>query len=136
MYQDIILIIPAAIFIGTTKPHHKLTKKMPPGKLMGWAVFSSVFWQLVLIFIFQMVLLEILYRRLWYSPINPLGDHLVDNHVNSSLIKHCAFYFMTMVIVFSKGAPWRRPIYCNWWLTGCIIIVTAVNIWLCFEPAP
>lgn len=42
---------------------------------------------------------------------------------------------MSLVIVFSKGAPWRRPLLCNWWLTGCIIVVTAVNIWLCFHPS-
>ena len=80
-------------------------------------------------------MLEILYRWQWYSPINPDGDHLVDNHVNSTLIKHSAFYFMSLVIVFSKGAPWWWPIFCNWWLTGCIIVVTAVNIWLCFKPS-
>ena len=41
---------------------------------------------------------------------------------------------MSMVIVFSKGAPWRRPLYCNFGLSLCILIVTGVNIWLCFNP--
>ena len=101
---------------------------------MGWAVFSSVFVQVILIFLFQIILLEILYWRIWYSPINPLGDNLVNNHTNSTLIKHVGFYFMTYVIVFSKGSPWRRPLWCNWGLSACIIIVTAVNIWLLFNP--
>jgi len=41
---------------------------------------------------------------------------------------------MTSVIVFSKGAPWRQPLWCNWGLSICIVAVTAVNIWLLFKP--
>lgn len=60
--------------IGLTGPFHKLTPKMPPGKLISPAVISSTLVATLTIILANIIMLAILKSQNFYTPYNPSND--------------------------------------------------------------
>lgn len=60
IWEDFFLILPTMFLIGSTKPFHKLTSKLPPGKLLSPAVLASTFTATANIYIANILILYIL----------------------------------------------------------------------------
>ncbi len=72
----------------------------------------------------------------WYKPpYNDGGETIQDqnwvSYEYSVLWKVANFQFVTSVLIFNTGPPFRAPIYYNIPFTLCLIAVTALNlVWI------
>lgn len=109
----------ASLLVGRSYPHHKLSPKRPPDSLIGLIQFSSILLQLAIVAVFQFSLVFYLHTQSWYvahnvtTSVDDADDDDYVCHDNYALYILQLFQYVTLVIIFSKGAPYRRPFYKN-----------------------
>lgn len=139
LYQDVAIISVYIFMFGRSHPHDTLSPIRPPTSLIGISQFSSIILQLSLVAIFQFGTLNYLHSFPWYKSHNITGDFHEDDseykcHDNYAMFFIQIFQYITLVIVFSKGIPYRRPFYKNRWLTLAIVITTIVTTFILVTP--
>lgn len=140
LYQDIAIISVYIFLFGRTFPYDKLSPIRPPTSLIGISQFSSILLQLALVAVFQFATVWMLHSQPWYVAKNGTENEAeTDNddyvcHDNYALFIIQVFQYVTLVIIFSKGAPYRRPFYKNRFLTAAIVLTTAITLALVLSP--
>lgn len=89
----------------------------PPTSLVGLSQFSSIVLQLGLVAITQFGAVVYLHSQDWFVEHNITAEE-TDNedyvcHDNYALFIVQIFQYVTLVIIFSKGAPYRKAFYTN-----------------------
>jgi cation-transporting ATPase 13A2 len=102
IWEDFFLILPTMFLIGMTKPFHKLTSKLPPGKLISPAVISSTFVATATIILSNIIILVILQTQNFYTPYNPDNDDYSSyNQESTTIFAFSNFQYISTAIVFS-----------------------------------
>ncbi|RWS30592.1 cation-transporting ATPase 13A3-like protein, partial [Leptotrombidium deliense] len=112
LYEDLFLISLFFVLFGKTGAHEQLAKHPPPSSLIGITPLSSILLQFLLIATFQVSALLLLWTQSWYKPHNPLSNHL-QCHDNYAVFSISVFQYITLAVVFSKGAPYRQSLISN-----------------------
>ena len=55
----------------------------------------------------------ILWKQSWYKPADPKSQDDFVCHDNYAIYSVSVFQYITLAVVFSKGAPYRKAIYTN-----------------------
>lgn len=69
--------------------------------------------QIILIIGFQLAAMFVLWQYSFYQKNEPKGEDDHASHDNYAVFAMSVFQYITLVFVFSKGAPYRKPIYTN-----------------------
>lgn len=100
--------------VGRTESYKELSSKPPPSSLIGIAPLLSLFMQVFLVVFFQVFSLLILWKQSWYKMHGTENDdQKTACHDNYALFSISAFQLISLAFVFSKGKPYRNPIYSN-----------------------
>lgn len=114
LYIDLFLIIPLSLTMSRTGAYNKLTKTMPTGHLISFTILMSVFGQIIVQSIFQIAIYFLLRRKDWFEPLEPEGDKNILCYENTTLFLLSTAQYIIVVIVFSVGKPFRKPMYTNY----------------------
>lgn len=128
MYEDLFIIATLVSLFGRTDPYPRLDSKAPSSSLLSVAQLSSVSIQLALVVFFQVLSLIILWQNPWYEPHPPNYDHELGGHDNYAVFAMSSLQCISLVVVFSKGKPYRKSILSNRWLTGAVIFLTLLTV--------
>ena len=120
------------LLVGLTGPYPYIVKRRPLGTLAGIHVFSSIIIQTVLMIIGQLGMYYYLksepwyvgiYNHIHYSILLPIYRYIpfvpnptdtnISCHENTVIFTSSIFQYIILVMAFSKGAPYRKPIYTN-----------------------
>lgn len=113
LYEDLFIITLFVALFSRTEPHTSLDKKPPSSSLLSFTQISSVAIQLVLVVFFQILSCVLLWQQDWYKAHEPDYDKELVDHDNYAVFAVSIFQYITLAIVFSKGKPYRKPIYTN-----------------------
>lgn len=126
LFIDIFIIIPFTILMGYTGANDKLSKKIPTGALISIPVLCSVMGQVFIMVLFQVAVFLILRAQSWYHQLEPYGDRSTECQENTVTYFFALFQYIYVVITFSIGKPFRKPMYTNYFL--CIDLVLVLTM--------
>ncbi|CAB3400144.1 unnamed protein product [Caenorhabditis bovis] len=127
LYIDFILITVVAMFLGNTGPANKLSLIPPPSRLATLCSVCSVIGQLLINFGAQLIAVFITISQPWYTKYIEDEDHL-NSYEGTALFAVSSFMYLAFAFVYSKGAPYRRPVFTNYALCGVTLIIGAVTL--------
>ncbi|KAJ8982591.1 hypothetical protein NQ317_005063, partial [Molorchus minor] len=137
LFIDICLILNFASFFGITKAYEVLDKVPPMTSLMGFVPISSMVFFMVLTTVYQVVAYYYIQTFDWFEPFifNENDDKNFVCFENYAIYTVSMFQYITMAIVFSKGKPYRKPLYTNIYFTVSLLLLTVVCIYITVSPA-
>nr|XP_022336548.1 probable cation-transporting ATPase 13A3 isoform X1 [Crassostrea virginica] len=114
LYVDLVITTSVAVLMGYSGAYHKLVPKQPPGSLVKPSNLLSIVAQILLVIIFQISAFLYLYYQPWYKPVKKNLD--ADNTYcweTTVIFLVSTYQYIASAFVFSKGPPFRQPIYIN-----------------------
>ena len=114
--------------VGRTEAFDLLNRKPPPSSLIGITPLSSIALQILLVAFIQVIAIVIVWQQYWYRPHVTADPDDLASHDNYAVFASSVFQYITLSVVFSKGAPYRKPIYTNSNHFIIIFIYSIINI--------
>ena len=136
LYVDLFTVIPLTFVIGITKAYPVLTSDQPAGSIFSLAVAISIAGQCAI----QMLFIALTYYALavqsWYTPLGHSMQAPVPITENTVFFLLSNFQYLTACLVYSRGPPFRMPLYTNMWFMGTVSVLFAFNWYLVLAPHP
>ncbi|CAD5226995.1 unnamed protein product [Bursaphelenchus xylophilus] len=137
LYIDLGLITLVALFFGYTPSCEKLDSTPPPTRLLSLASALSIIGQLFIIAGFQLFVFIYTAMQPWFIPYAmPMGDDVEDRRSMQGTAIFCVstFQYITLAIIYSKGHPYRKPLFSNRPLCFSLIILSLISAWITVNP--
>lgn len=99
--------------VGRNKAFKQLNRNPPPSSLIGLTPLSSIVLQILLVFIMQVLAIVIVKAQPWYKEHITHDPEDLKSHDNYALFAFSVFQYITLAVVFSRGKPYRQPLYSN-----------------------
>ncbi|KAL1923846.1 uncharacterized protein VTP21DRAFT_8826 [Calcarisporiella thermophila] len=114
LYIDLLLILPLAVLMGRTGAYRRIDPRPPTASLVSTLVLLSMIGQAVLQMVFQLIIYYTVTLQPWYTPpeYDPEGKN-IENYQNTSLFYFSSFLYISLAVVLSVGAPYRKPMWTN-----------------------
>ncbi|XP_063297778.1 probable cation-transporting ATPase 13A4 [Pelobates fuscus] len=154
LVHDFAIMFVIFLTMSSTPAYHKLAPYRPPGQLLSPSMLLSVVYNVLFTVAMQTYAFLIVQKQPWfsdkdiYSACHPgnetLNIHLTDELVhkrtkknyesfeNSTLWLITAVQFVILAFVFSKGKPFRQPIYTNYLFMAALAIEVALTLFFLF----
>ncbi|XP_071502237.1 polyamine-transporting ATPase 13A3-like [Diadema antillarum] len=136
MYWDIAITTVVAILIARNQAYTKLSVRKPINSLMDPSMLFSVFIHIILQFIVQVIAYIVLTQQPWYEKFEkePNSTSIVSSKGQEATTVFLVsnFQYIIVAFIFSKGPPFRKPIYTNYLFTASLIILAGFSIFLMF----
>lgn len=141
LYIDLFMISVFAFFFGKTESYDgPLVKQTPLNSLIALSPVVSLALHLITSIAIQLSSWIHVQQFDWFVPFNysdaeTLNEETLGCHQNYTIFIVSCFQYMTLAIVFSKGAPYRKSIFSNKGLMVSICINLALSCYLALYPA-
>ncbi|KAK6024423.1 IC domain protein, HAD ATPase, P-type family [Ostertagia ostertagi] len=130
MYIDMFLITLLAVLFGNTSAYEKLCPTPPPTRLLSVASICSVLGQLAIMGGTQLIVFLLTTKQPWFVPYNPpRGAEIEDKRSmqGTAVFYVSVFQYITLVVVYSKGPPYRNTLFSNRPFCASIAFATLVS---------
>ncbi|KAK5986009.1 Cation-transporting ATPase [Trichostrongylus colubriformis] len=131
MYIDMFLITLLAVLFGNTSAYDKLCPTPPPTRLLSVASICSVLGQLAIMGGTQLIVFLLTTRQPWFVPYNPpRGADIEDKRSmqGTAVFYVSVFQYITLVVVYSKGPPYRNTLFSNRPFCASIAFATLLSL--------
>ncbi|CAK1546719.1 unnamed protein product [Leptosia nina] len=136
LFIDVALVVNFAFFFGMTEAYTGKLCKLPPlTSLLGIVPLVSLIGQMFLITLAQYLSYLTLTYFPWYVRHTYEGEEANKCWENYAVYTVSMFQYITMAVVFSHGAPYRKSVVTNKQLMVSMIIMTAISIYITVAPA-
>lgn len=99
------------ILVGRNHAFDRLDRTPPPSSIIGFVQLSSISLQIILAIGVQIASIMFLKFEPKYSPEeSKKEDSFFENY---AVFASSVFQYITLAVVFSKGKPYRAPLYKN-----------------------
>uniref|UniRef100_A0A8C6XB81 ATPase 13A5 n=1 Tax=Naja naja TaxID=35670 RepID=A0A8C6XB81_NAJNA len=153
LIQDICITLVVCLTMNLTHAYPKLAPYRPPGRLLSPPLLLSVLFNVALSILLQLFGFLYVKRQAWYSQLRghcgcPLGNqttcpgnrtanataqgHPVLSYETSTLWPLMTLSCIAFAFIFSKGRPFRKPIYTNYIFSGMLCLQLGVSLFLFF----
>lgn len=134
LFIDLFIIIPLSMTMSRTGAYHKLSKSLPTGQLISFSVLLSVISHIIIMASFQVGVYFLVIEQEWYTPVPIVDDKNIENDANTTLFSFSLTQYIIMVIVFSVGKPFRKPLWTNISLMIFLVLSIAATYVLILVP--
>jgi cation-transporting P-type ATPase 13A2 len=141
LYIDLFMISIFAFFFGKTESYDgALVKQTPLNSLIALSPVASLALHLIVSIAIQLIGWNHVQTFSWFEPFNyteseSLNDETLGCHQNYTIFIISCFQYMTLAIVFSKGAPYRKSIFTNVGLLVSLLINCMITLYLALYPS-
>lgn len=138
LFIDIFLVLNFASVFGKTKAYTGPLFKTPPmTSLLSLVPLASILSHMVVIVAFQVAAYALIQGYEWFKPFvyNPDAPLKYSCYENYSVYSLSMFQYIAAVIAFSKGEPYRKPIYTNKLLSFSLFFMTLVCTYITVYPS-
>nr|CAH7713816.1 unnamed protein product [Callosobruchus chinensis] len=137
LFIDTCLILNFATFFGMTKAYEVLDKVPPRTSLMGFIPICSMVFFMVIATSCQIFAYYWIQTYYWFVPFqyNDKDRHNFMSFENYVVFTVSIFQYIIMVVAFSKGKPYRMPLYTNTYLTFSLVATTLLCVYITVDPA-
>ncbi|XP_071841062.1 polyamine-transporting ATPase 13A3-like isoform X2 [Apostichopus japonicus] len=144
LYVDLVITTTVAILMGHNGAYPYMAKQRPPGSLFSFPILLSILIQVFLVMVFQVLAYLSLHYQPWfpYEPHQPKpcseGSDADDNIFcpeNTVVFIMSSFQYILLAGAFSKGPPYRLPIWRNYLFVLDILLLCICTCILLLVPA-
>uniref|UniRef100_H2YT60 Cation-transporting ATPase n=1 Tax=Ciona savignyi TaxID=51511 RepID=H2YT60_CIOSA len=155
LYIDLIIIDLVAVTMSRNHACKYLHKKHPPYSLLSVEMLVSLMVHIILQLGAQLLVFFMIRRQCWYTTLTPAQDPMyfiplkwvqikdaywvkakqgatVMTYDTSALFYFSCFLYMSASVAFSRGFPYRTPIYKNYLFIGSLLFLVAFTLFLIF----
>ncbi|XP_078615049.1 polyamine-transporting ATPase 13A3-like isoform X2 [Branchiostoma floridae x Branchiostoma japonicum] len=135
LYIDLAITTSVALFMGWQEAYPKLVPQRPLGSLMAPVNLFSVVGQVVLMIAVQVGTFVYLKQQPWFVPLKP--DPKSDNilcYETTVVFSVTSYLYIVLAAAFSKGRPYRRPLYTNYVFMMSLMILLGFSTLLLLHP--
>lgn len=138
LWIDLFLITVFAVLFGRTLSFDgPLASYSPPASLLSVAPILSIVVHLISIICFQSLCFVYVQEQEWFVPFNQTtSDEIYAGHENYAVFSVSQFQYIMLAVVFSRGPPFRQPIYTNYLLSGSFLITIMLSVLFTVAPPP
>ncbi|CAG0894721.1 unnamed protein product [Darwinula stevensoni] len=136
LYIDLLLITVFAALFGFTEAYRGPISKMPPpAALASVPPILSILLQIFLVVAAQALFFFHVQTQDWFVPF-VLDDTLQNKacHQNYVVFSISMFQYVILVVVYSRGKPYRRPLFTNLWLSAALLLMTVFSVVMTVYP--
>uniref|UniRef100_T1P9I0 Haloacid dehalogenase-like hydrolase n=1 Tax=Musca domestica TaxID=7370 RepID=T1P9I0_MUSDO len=135
LYIDLGLISIFAFFFGKTESFNgPLVKQVPLSSLISLTPLASIVLHLLVVIAFQVAGWFHVHQQEWFEPFVYSSDEHLGCWENYTMFAISSFQYIILAFVFSKGAPYRRPIWSNIPFCLTLIVNICIVIYLIIYP--
>ncbi|BFZ23491.1 hypothetical protein BsWGS_26528 [Bradybaena similaris] len=142
LYIDLAITTTVAILMGNTAAYHKLVKQTPPGSLVSIPNMISILSQVLLSLMFQVGATVYLHQQSFYShnTTNSTARHHdslkpeVQTWDSTVIFLLSSFMYIAVAFTFSKGPPFRKPVYTNVMFLAMLVLLFVLSTLLLLFP--
>lgn len=137
LYIDVCIILVLSAVFGNTGAYEKGLWNVPPmTSLLSAIPLISLILQVLNVVAFQVAAYHLIQTYDWFEPFDFIPNtNIYTSYENYAVFATSAFQYITLAVVFSKGSPYRKPIYTNYWFSLSLILVTSLCIYIIYDPA-
>ncbi|XP_032308045.1 polyamine-transporting ATPase 13A3 isoform X2 [Drosophila ananassae] len=136
LYVDLGLISIFAFFFGKTESFDgKLVKQVPLSSLISTTPLASLLLHLAAVTIFQVTGWFHLRQQPWFTPFQQTDEEHLGCYENYTMFCISSFQYIILAFVFSKGAPYRKPLWSNFSLCLAFIVNLIIIVYLAIYPS-
>ncbi|XP_075058372.1 putative cation-transporting ATPase 13A4 isoform X2 [Mixophyes fleayi] len=154
LVHDFAIMFVIFLTMSSTPAYHKLAPYRPPGQLISPSMLFSVVYNVLFTIAMQTYAFLIIQQQPWYrkddvysacypgnTTVNQeLTTELIEKRTkknyesfeNSSLWLLTAVHLVILAFVFSKGKPFRKPLYTNYIFVITLIVEFALTLFFIF----
>lgn len=133
LYEDLALVFPLTILMGSTRANRSLTIKRPSGNLLSVQNLSNLCVHILLSVGFQVLLYETIIHESDYVKLdNP--DFTAYSYVTTCLYYFSNFQYTFIAVLFALGRPWKRSLLTNWKFCLWSFISFGFSVALLYSP--
>ncbi|XP_038075285.1 probable cation-transporting ATPase 13A3 isoform X2 [Patiria miniata] len=138
MYWDIAITTSVALLVARNEAYHAIVKRKPQANLTDPSILFSVFGHILLQILVQVVAYVMLTAQPWFTPLVPKEDSIVNyfNFEATTMFLISSFQYIVVSFLFSKGPPYRKPIYTNILFTIDLIVLLLFTTFLLMVYVP
>ncbi|XP_042868146.1 polyamine-transporting ATPase 13A3-like isoform X2 [Penaeus japonicus] len=137
--MDLVLATIPVLVMGYTGPTDRLVPRPPTRRILTFLPAASIFSFLIFQTLVYWLMLFYLRVQPWFVPFefDPSEQGAFENppkpsFENTELIIINYYTYVICALVFSHGAPYRKPIYTNYILTAYLLASTVLCIFINF----
>jgi cation-transporting P-type ATPase 13A2 len=135
LYIDLFLVIPLSITMSRTGSYKQLDRSRPTGHLISFSVLFSVISQITIQSLFQIFIYFNMESQKWFKYLKPKDDLNIESMENTVLFLYSWPQYIFVVMAFSVGKPFRKPMYTNYLLMLSIIVFGAITYMMILVPS-
>ena len=141
LLEDLGIVLLYDFALGYTRPSSTLSPKRPRGSLMHPFLIYSFLLQTGLSAAFLLLVMHLVQQQPWYNPMEQDREDAFSNdeqyaeyfETTVDFLQSC-FQYIIIALVFSIGAPHRRPVYTNWAMWVATLCSTGLVLMCLFAP--
>lgn len=135
LYVDMFVIIPVVLLMGGTEANPDLVIERPNSQLFSFSVFASVFGQLAIGVVFQLMVLFDLRAQSFYVPaVSPNGEPILFSYDGTAMFLINQFTTLNMALIYAQGYPFKKPLYSNFLFTGVLVFLYFCSSFMVLSP--
>lgn len=136
LYVDLVITTTIAILLGYTGAYEKLVAKKPPDSLVKVSNIMSILVQVMVTAAFQLGILFYLREQDFFKVVDEPEEETYTWE-STVIFLSSSFMYIAVAISFSKGPPFRKPIYTNVpFLIAIILLYLFSSLMLLLPQAP
>ncbi|XP_033642678.1 probable cation-transporting ATPase 13A3 isoform X2 [Asterias rubens] len=138
MYWDIAITTTVALLIARNEAYQTLVKRKPQAHLIDSSILFSVFGHIFIQFIVQILAYIMLIAQPWFTPLEKIEGSIVNytNYETTTMFCISSFQYIVVSFLFSKGPPYRKPIYTNILFTIDLVVLLLFTIFVVMVEVP
>lgn len=135
LYIDLIITTTVAVLMGYTQAYDKLVSAQPQGSLVKPSNILSILLQVLCSAVFQTAAILYLRGQSWYTKVRPTHDFSETQCWETTVIFIVSSYqYIVVAFCYSRGPPFRKPIYTNIPYIISLVFLAAFSTVLCLLP--
>ncbi|XP_056009039.1 polyamine-transporting ATPase 13A3-like isoform X2 [Ostrea edulis] len=136
LYIDLFLLSTLSITFGRTDPYPELAKEPPPISLTSIFPIMSLVLQMLIQTAAQTFCFLHIKSQPWFEPFVENPDDNYWSYENTAVFSMSAYQYIILAITFSKGFPYRRNMFTNYWFLVNVVVCVLVTLWVTIYPEP
>ncbi|XP_060604032.1 polyamine-transporting ATPase 13A3-like [Ruditapes philippinarum] len=136
LYIDLFLLTTLSISFGYTAAYQKVHPQPPLVSLLCLSPVFSLVLQMLIMVAVQVFFFFYIKEAEWFTPWvdDPEDDYDYQSYENSAVFYSSAYQYIILAIIFSKGKPYRQPIYSNMYFLLNLLVCFGITVWLNIYP--
>ncbi|XP_056003243.1 polyamine-transporting ATPase 13A3-like isoform X2 [Ostrea edulis] len=134
LYIDLFLLTSLSVTFGYTNAYDSLSKDPPLVSLFSVAPVLSILLHMGIQTAAQVFCYFNVQDQPWFVPYKINEDDDYTSYENMAVYVISMYQYITLAIVFSKGRPYRKTIFTNYFFLANLFVCIAMTVWLNIYP--